>query len=237
MAKKNKRVLLKISWEALAWDSWNTFDTKVLDFVSDTIKDLQKEDIEIGIVIGGWNIFRWVFGENLWFDEHTSHYMGMTATYINWLALVNYFWNKKIKAKLMTAVNFESVWERFDKLKAIKYLEDWKVVVFVGWTWNPYFTTDTGWVLRALEIEADMIIKATKVDWLYDKDPAKNPDAKIYDKVTYSEVLEKNLKVMDQTAIALARDEKMPLKIVNLSKKWALKRAILGEKEWTTVSE
>jgi uridylate kinase len=135
----------------------------------------------------------------------------------------------------MTAVNFESVWERFDKLKAIKYLEDGKVVVFVGWTGNPYFTTDTGWVLRALEIEADMIIKATKVDWLYDKDPAKNPDAKIYDKVTYSEVLEKNLKVMDQTAIALARDENMSLKIVNLMKKWALKRAILGEKEGTVV--
>lgn len=235
MSKKNIRVLLKISWEALAWDTWNTFDTKILDFVSDTIKDLQKEDIEIGIVIGWWNIFRWVFGENLWFDEHTSHYMWMTATYINWLALVNYFWNKKIKAKLMTAVNFESVWERFDKLKAIKYLEDGKVVVFVGWTGNPYFTTDTWWVLRALEIEADMIIKATKVDWLYDKDPTKYSDAKIYNKVTYSEVLEKNLKVMDQTAIALARDEKMPLKIVNLMKKWALKRAILGEKEGTVV--
>lgn len=236
MSKKNKRVLLKISGEALAWDTWNTFDTKVLDYISETIKDLQKENIEIGIVIGWWNIFRWVFWENLWFDEHTSHYMGMTATYINWLALVNYFSNKKIKTKLMTSVSYEWVWERFDKLKAIKYLEDEKVVVFAWWTWAPYFTTDTAWVLRALEIDADMIIKATQVDWIYNKDPKKHEDAKMYDKVTYDEVLEKKLKVMDQTAIALARDNKMSLKIVNLFKKDSLKKAIMWEKEGTVVS-
>lgn len=236
MSKKNIRVLLKISWEALAWDSGNTYDPKILEYVKDIIRDLQKENIEIGIVIWWGNIFRWVFWENLWFDEHTSHYMWMTATYINGLALVNYFNNNKVKAKLMTAVNYDSIWERFDKTKAIKYLEDWKVMVFAWWTGNPYFTTDSGWVLRALEIEADMIIKATKVDWVYDKDPKKFEDAKIYDKISYDEVLEKNLKVMDLTAIALARDEKMPLKIVNLMKKWALKRAILGDKEWTVVS-
>lgn len=235
MSKKNIRVLLKISWEALAWDSGNTYDPKILEYVKDIIRDLQKENIEIGIVIWWGNIFRWVFWENLWFDEHTSHYMWMTATYINGLALVNYFNNNKVKAKLMTAVNYDSIWERFDKTKAIKYLEDGKVMVFAWWTGNPYFTTDSGWVLRALEIEADMIIKATKVDWVYDKDPKKFEDAKIYDKITYDEVLEKNLKVMDLTAIALARDEKMPLKIVNLFKKNALKKAILGDKEGTVV--
>jgi len=235
MSKKNKRVLLKISWEALAWDTWNTFDPKILEFIKDTLKDLQKEGIEIWIVIWWGNIFRWVFWENLGFDENTSHYMWMTATYINWLALVNYFWNNKLKSRLMTAVNYDWIGERFDKQKAIKYLEDGKIVVFVWWTWNPYFTTDTWWVLRAIEIEADMIIKATKVDWVYDKDPKKFDDAKIYDKVTYKEVLEKNLKVMDQTAIALARDEKMPLKVVNLFKKNALKKAILGDKEGTSV--
>lgn len=235
MSKKTKRVLIKISWEALAWDTDNTFDPKILEYVKDIIKELQKEDVEIWIVIGWGNIFRWVFWENLWFDEYTSHYMWMTATYINWLALVNYFSNNKVKARLMTAVNYEWVWERFDKLKAIKYLEDWKVVVFAGWTGNPYFTTDSGGVLRAIEIEADMIIKATKVDWVYDKDPKKYDDAKIFDKITYDEVLEKNLKVMDLTAIALARDEKMPLKVVNLFKKNALRKAILGDNEWTTV--
>lgn len=237
MSKKTKRVLIKISWEALAWDTDNTFDPKILEYVKDIVKELQKEDIEIWIVIGWGNIFRWVFWENLWFDEHTSHYMGMTATYINWLALVNYFSNNKVKARLMTAVNYDWVWERFDKLKAIKYLEDGKVVVFAGWTGNPYFTTDSGGVLRAIEIEADMIIKATKVDWVYDKDPKKYDDAKIFDKITYDEVLEKNLKVMDLTAIALARDEKMSLKVVNLFKKNALRKAILGDNEWTTVSE
>lgn len=236
MSKKTKRVLLKLSGEALAWDTWNTFDPEILKYITEIIKDLQKENIEIGIVIGWWNIFRWVFWENLWFDEHTSHYMGMTATYINWLALVNYFSNNKVKAKLMTSVNYEWVWERFDKQKAIKYLEDEKVVIFAGWTWNPYFTTDTCGVLRALEIEADMIIKATKVDWVYNKDPKKHKDAKLYDKVTYDEVLEKNLKVMDSTAIALARDNKMLLKIVNLTKKWSLKKAIMWEKEGTIVS-
>ncbi|MFA5917281.1 MAG: UMP kinase [Candidatus Gracilibacteria bacterium] len=236
MSKKNKRVLLKISGEALAGDTGNTFDTKVLDYISETIKDLQKENIEIGIVIGGGNIFRGVFGENLGFDEHTSHYMGMTATYINGLALVNYFSNKKIKTKLMTSVSYEGVGERFDKLKAIKYLEDEKVVVFAGGTGAPYFTTDTAGVLRALEIDADMIIKATQVDGIYNKDPKKHEDAKMYDKVTYDEVLEKKLKVMDQTAIALARDNKMSLKIVNLFKKDSLKKAIMGEKEGTVVS-
>lgn len=236
MSKKNKRVLLKISWEALAWESGNTFDPNILDYLADIIKDLQKENIEIGIVIGWWNIFRWVFWENLWFDEHTSHYMGMTATYINWLALVNYFSNKKIKTKLMTSVSYEWVWERFDKQKAIKYLEDEKVVIFAGWTWAPYFTTDTCGVLRALEIEADMIIKATQVDWVYNKDPKKHEDAKLYEKITYDEVLEKNLKVMDSTAIALARDNKMLLKIVNLTKKWSLKKTIMWEKEGTVVS-
>ncbi|NDK08407.1 UMP kinase [Candidatus Gracilibacteria bacterium] len=235
MSKKNIRVLLKISGEALAGDSGNTYDPKILEYVKDIIRDLQKENIEIGIVIGGGNIFRGVFGENLGFDEHTSHYMGMTATYINGLALVNYFNNNKVKAKLMTAVNYDSIGERFDKTKAIKYLEDGKVMVFAGGTGNPYFTTDSGGVLRALEIEADMIIKATKVDGVYDKDPKKFEDAKIYDKITYDEVLEKNLKVMDLTAIALARDEKMPLKIVNLFKKNALKKAILGDKEGTVV--
>ncbi|MDD3303070.1 MAG: UMP kinase [Candidatus Gracilibacteria bacterium] len=235
MPKKNKRVLLKISGEALAGDTGNTFDPKILEFLKDTLKDLQKENIEIGIVIGGGNIFRGVFGENLGFDENTSHYMGMTATYINGLALVNYFGNNKLKSRLMTAVNYDGIGERFDKQKAIKYLEDGKVVVFVGGTGNPYFTTDTGGVLRAIEIEADMIIKATKVDGVYDKDPKKFDDAKLYNKVTYKEVLEKNLKVMDGAAIALARDEKIPLKVVNLFKKNALKKAILGDKEGTSV--
>lgn len=236
MSKKNIRVLLKISGEALAWETWDSFDIKIMNYISDTIKDLQKEKIEIWIVIWWWNIFRWIVWDEFWIDKVSGHYMWMIATFINWLWLVEFFSNNKIKAKLMTSTQLDCVGERFDKKKAVKYLEDWKVVIFAWGTWNPFFTTDTAWVLRALEIEADMIIKATKVEGLYDKDPKKFTDAKIYEKVTYNEVLEKNLKVMDQAAIALARDNNMLLKIVNLSKKWALKRAILWEKEGTVLS-
>lgn len=235
MSKKNKRVLIKISGEALAWETWDAFDVNILDDISDVIKDLQKEDIEIWIVIGWWNIFRWIVWDKFWLDKVGGHYMGMIATFINWLGLVEFFSNNKIKAKLMTSTQLDCVGERFDKKKAVKYLEDGKVVIFAGWTWNPFFTTDTAWVLRALEINADMIIKATKVDGLYDKDPKKFEDAKIFEKITYNEVLEKNLKVMDQAAIALARDNNLPLKIVNLLKKGWLKRAIIGEKEGTVV--
>lgn len=235
MPKKHTRVLLKMSWEALAWWKEIAFDKETLDYLLETLKDLQKEKIEIAIVIWWGNIYRGIYGKELELDPNTAHHMWMTATYINWLALVNYFSKNNLKTKLMTAVNYDWIWERFDKEKAIKYLESWKIVIFAWGTWNPYFTTDTWGILRAIEIEADMIVKATQVDWVYSSDPKKDKDAKIYEKITYDEILEKNLKVMDLTAIALARDEKVLLKVVNFSKKWAIKKAILWKKEGTTV--
>ncbi len=236
MSKNNIRILLKMSWEALAWWEQKAFDKKTLNYLLEILKDLQKENIQIAIVIWWWNIYRWIYGKELELDPNIAHFMWMTATYINWLALVNYFSKNNLKSKLMTSVNYEWVWERFDKEKAIKYLENWKIVVFAWGTWNPYFTTDTGWVLRAIEIEADMIIKATWVDWVYSSDPKKDKNAKIFKKITYDEILEKNLKVMDLTAIALARDEKVLLKVVNFRKKQAIKNAVLWKDEGTEVS-
>ncbi len=235
MAQKNKRVLLKLSWEALAWEWQSSLDDRILDYIAELVKDLVKNWIEVWIVIWWGNIFRWISWESAGIDRVSGDYMWMLATLINWLALVEYFTKNKVKSKLMTSTQIDCVWERFEKNKAIKYLEDGKVVVFAWWTWNPYFTTDTWGVLRALEIEADMIIKATKVDWVYSSDPKKYKDAIMFEEITYDDILEKNLKVMDSTAIALARDWKLVLKIVNLFKDWSVKRAILWEKEWTIV--
>lgn len=228
------RVLLKISWEALAenWD-W-LFDVKVLDFICDSLKDLLKENIQIAIFIWWWNIFRWTDWNSLWIDRVSLDYMWMLSTIMNWIALSEYLQKNKINSKLMTATKIDCVWERFDKKVALKYLDEKNVVIFSWWMWNPYFTTDTGWVLKALEIEANMIIKLTMVDGVYDKDPKKFSDAKMYKEITYDEVLSKNLKVMDSTAIALARDNKLILKIANLSKLWSIKNTILAD-EWTKV--
>ncbi len=235
MTKNIKRILLKISWEALAWDSDTSLDSKMLDYVSKIVKKLQKDWVEIWIVVWGGNIFRWISWESSGIDRVSWDYMWMMATIINWIALVEYFTNNWVKAKLMTSTNIDCVWERFEKIQAIKYLEDWKVVVFAWWTWNPYFTTDTAWVLRALEIEADIIIKATKVDWVYDKDPKKYSDAVLINEISYDEVLEKNFKVMDSTAIALARDGKMKLWVVNLFDNTAIEKLIKWKKIWTKV--
>lgn len=235
MSKKIKRVLLKISWEALAWDGESSFDSKMLDYVSWIVSKLQKDWIEIWIVVGWWNIFRWISWESNWVDRVSWDYMWMMATIINWLALNDSFLKNGIKSKLLTSTSIDCVGERFEKTKAIKYLEDNKIVVFAWWTWNPYFSTDTAWVLRALEIEADMIIKATKVDWVYDKDPKKYTDAVLINEITYDEVLEKNLKVMDSTAIALARDWKLKLWVVNLFDKTAIEKLIKWKKIGTKI--
>ncbi len=229
------RILLKLSWEALAWNTNEMYDLKTLDYIVETIKKLQKEKIEIAIFIWGWNIFRWKDWENLWIDRVSRDYMWMLSTVMNWLALKDYLEKNWILSKLLTSTQIDYIWERFDKNKSVKYLSENNVVIFAWWMWSPYFTTDTGWVLRALEIEANMIIKLTNVDGVYDKDPKKSPDAKKYEKITYDEVLSKNLKVMDSTAIALAREEKMVLKVVSLTKEGDLLKAVMWENAWTTI--
>jgi len=229
------RILLKLSWEALSWN-WNwLFEIKILNQIVESLKEIKKKNIEIAIFIWWWNIFRGKDGENLWIDRVTRDYMWMLSTIINWLALSEYLEKNWLSAKLLTSTWIDCVWERFDKKKALKYLNKKNILIFAGWMWNPYFTTDTGWVLRALEIEADMIIKLTWVDGVYNKDPKKHKDAIKFDKITYDEVLSKNLKVMDSTAIALAREEKLVLKVINLFQRWSVLKAILWENIWTTI--
>jgi len=230
------RVLLKISWEALAWWEQWWLDYVMLNEVWDMIESLRKKKIEVGVVIWAWNFIRWAEIEKINIDRCNADNMWMLAININSIAMWDVLTKKWLWVKIMNSFWIEWVVERFNKPKAIKALKDGKIIIFWGWTWNPYFTTDTAWVLRALEIEADVMIKATKVDWVYDKDPVKFLDAEFIKNATYDEVITKNLKVMDSTSIALAKDNNLTLKVVSLYEEWAILRAILGKEEWTTIS-
>lgn len=228
------RVLLKISWEALAWGKWFGFDESMLHKVAEIVKELIHEKHQVWIVVWAWNFIRWADVKNI--DRCIADNMWMLAININALALFDYLQKKWIKARNLNSFAIDWVADRFNKPKAEKFLDNSGVVIF-GWgTWNPFFTTDTAWVLRALEIEADLMIKATKVDWLYDKDPEKYKDAKFIKTSTYAEILEKDLKVMDLAAIALAKSNNLKLKIVSLFKDWAILRAVNWTEEGTTIN-
>ena len=228
------RVLLKISGEALGWGKWFGLDDDMLDSVANLILDFQSKKIELGIVVWAGNFIRWAEVEKI--DRCNADNMGMLAININSIALADRLSKKWIVTKLVNSFWIDGVVERFNKDKAVKNIKAGKVIIF-GWgTGNPYFTTDTAWVLRALEIEADMMIKATKVDGVYNKDPMKHKDAQFIHSATYDEVLTQNLKVMDLTAIALAKQNKLTIKVANLYKKWAILDAILWKKEGTTIS-
>ena len=228
------RVLLKISGEALGWGKWFGLDDDMLDSVANLILDFQSKKIELGIVVWAGNFIRWAEVEKI--DRCNADNMGMLAININSIALADRLSKKWIVTKLVNSFWIDGVVERFNKDKAVKNIKAGKVIIF-GWgTGNPYFTTDTAWVLRALEIEADMMIKATKVDGVYTKDPMKHKDAQFIHSATYDEVLTQNLKVMDLTAIALAKQNKLTIKVANLYKKLAILDAILWKKEGTTIS-
>lgn len=230
------RVLVKVSGEALAgWVNWG-LDYVMLDKVWNIIKDLIENDIEVGIVVGAWNFIRWAEIEKIKIDRCNADNMWMLAININTIALGDVLERKWVSTKLVNSFGIDWIAERFNKQKAVKYIENKKVVIFGGGTGNPYFTTDTAWVLRALEIEADMMIKATKVDWIYTKDPMKYNDAEFIKSATYNEVITKNLRVMDFTSIALAKENNLVVKVLSLTKKWALKKAILWGDEGTTIS-
>ncbi len=230
------RVLLKISGEALAW--WNSggLDYVMLNDIWEIIEWLRKKKIEIWIVVWAGNFIRWAEIEKINIDRCNADNMWMLAININSIALWDVLSKKWIHVKMMNSFGIDWIVERFNKPKALKALKDWKVVIFWGWTWNPYFTTDTAWALRAVEIEADMMVKATKVDWVFDKDPVKFNDAEFIKNATYDEVLLKNLRVMDMTAIALAKENNLILKVVNLFKEWAILKAIQWKDEGTTIS-
>ncbi len=234
--ERKKRVLIKISWEALEWERDHWIDPQFLKKLSVQIKEIQESWVEIGLVLWGWNIFRWIAGSANGMDRTAADYMGMLATVMNGVAMQDALESIWLETRLMSALDIPEVGEKYIKRRGERHMEKWRIVICVAGTGNPYFTTDSAGVLRALELECDMMIKATKVDGVYDKDPKKYPDAQLIPHASYEQVIKNDIRVMDQTAIALAKDGNLMLKVVNLYKEWAILRAILGDGEGTTIS-
>jgi uridylate kinase len=225
-----KRVLVKFSGEALAGKDGYGIDTKILNYVAGEIKELIDNSINVGVVVGGGNIIRGVTAAADGIIKRTSgDYMGMLATVINGVALQEALEHLGMEVRLLTAIEMKEIGESFIIRRAKRHLEKGRIVVFAGGTGNPYFTTDTAATLRASEIEADMIIKATKVDGIYDKDPAKFNDAVKLNSISYDDALKDHIKVMDDTSIALAKDNKLPIVICNMFKKGNLLAIINGD--------
>lgn len=232
---KYKRILLKLSGEALMGDSDYGIQPDVLIRIAGEIKELADTGVQIALVVGGGNIFRGVASATKGMDRPTADYMGMLATVMNALSLGDALKQKNLKVCLQSGLEICSVIEPFVRERAIDALEKGSIVIFGAGTGNPFFTTDTAASLRGLEIGADIVFKATRVDGVYDKDPEKHSDARRYETLTYDEVLEKRLGVMDATAIALCRDNNMPLRVLNLNKPGSLIRAVEGKAEGTLV--
>ncbi len=230
-----KRVLLKISGEALMGDDLFGINQHTISNVVHEIKEALDLKVQIGIVIGGGNIFRGVALGAAGMDRATADYMGMMATVMNALALQDAMKHAGIVARVQSALNIEQVVEPYIRGKAIRYLEEGKVVIFAAGTGNPFFTTDTAAALRGVEMNADIMIKATKVDGIYSEDPKKNPKAKRYEVVSFDEAIQKDLKVMDATALTLCRDQQLPIAVFNIFKSGALKNILLGQNEGTLV--
>jgi uridylate kinase len=230
-----KRVLLKLSGETLMGKQTSGIDPEVVDAVAAEIREVVALGVQLGIVIGGGNIFRGLAASARGMERTSADYMGMLATVINSLAMQSSLERAGVATRVQTAIEMREVAEPFIQRRAVRHLEKGRVVIFAAGTGNPYFTTDTAATLRAVEIRADIILKATKVDGIYDRDPVLHADAIIYDKVSYTEVLTKNLKVMDATAISLCRDNGLPLNVFNLQKAGNIKRVICGEKVGTIV--
>lgn len=234
---KYKRVLIKLSGEALAGDQGHGISGDILEKISLEIKTLSETGCEIGIVVGGGNIHRGVAGATSGMDRATSDYMGMMATVINSLALQDALERKGVYTRVLSAIAMQEVAEPYIRRRAVRHLEKKRVVIFAAGTGNPYFTTDTTAALRANEIHADLIMKATKVDGIYDKDPMKHKDAKKFDKLSYIEVLNKDLKVMDSTAITLCMDNDMDIVVFNMFESGNIAKVVNGENIGTVVTK
>ncbi len=230
-----KKILLKLSGEALMGDQEFGISSDVIASYAKQIKEIVDLGVEVSIVIGGGNIFRGLSGAAQGVDRVTGDHMGMLATVINSLALQNSIEKLGVPTRVQTAIEMPKVAEPFIKRRAQRHLEKGRVVIFGAGTGNPYFTTDTAAALRAIEMETDVVIKATKVDGIYDKDPVKYPDAKKYETVTYNEVLAKDLKVMDATAISLCRENKLPIIVFNSLIEGNLNKVVMGEHIGTIV--
>ncbi len=236
MQPEYKRILLKLSGEALMGNDPFGINTDVIAYVAGEIKDIVDMGVQPGLVIGAGNIFRGVAGASKGMDRSTADNMGMLATVMNSLALQDALERKGVLTRVMSAIPMHSVCEPYIRRRATRHLEKGRAVIFAAGTGNPYFTTDSAGVLRALEIDADLIIKATKVDGVYDKDPVLNPDAVKFDRLTYDDVLTKDLKVMDATGIALARDDKKAIIVLNMNVPGNIKKAVCGQRVGTMIS-
>ena len=236
-ALRYRRVLLKLSGEALMGERQFGIDPAVLKQYASEIKGVHDLGVELGIVIGGGNIYRGVADSTDGIDKVTGDHMGMLATLVNALALQSALEGEGTLTRLMSAIRVDVVAEPFIRRRAVRHLEKGRVVIFGAGTGNPYFTTDTAAALRAVEIEADAIIKGTRVDGVYDSDPERNPAAFRFTDISYLDVLQKDLKVMDMTAITLCRENKLPILVFNMNTKGNFRRLILGENVGTTVRE
>jgi uridylate kinase len=228
-APKYKRVLLKLSGEALMGEQKFGIDPAVANQIATDVAEIQSLGVQTAVVIGGGNIFRGVAASAKGMDRATADYMGMLATVINGLALQDAMEQHGIVTRVVSAIEMRAVAEPFIRRRAIRHLEKGRVVVFAAGTGNPYFTTDTAAALRAMEIKADVIMKGTKVDGVYTADPMLDPDARRYDSISYLQVLEQGLRVMDATAISLCMDNRLPIVVFNLKTPGNMKRAIMGE--------
>ena len=232
---KYKRILVKLSGEALAGENEFGIDPAILDFFAKEIKKIHDLGVEIGIVIGGGNIYRGLNANAQGIDRVTGDMMGMLATMINSLALQNACENNNMYTRLMSAINMNEIAEPYIRRRAIRHLEKERIVIFGAGTGHPYFSTDTAASLRAVEIEADVIIKGTKVDGIYDSDPHKNPEASFIPEISYLDILKRNLRVMDLTAISLCRENELPIVVLNVNKADNLLKLVTGTSIGTAV--
>ncbi|PVX42835.1 uridylate kinase [Pasteurella langaaensis DSM 22999] len=231
-----KRILLKLSGEALQGTEGFGIDPSILDRMALEIKDLLTMGVEVGVVLGGGNLFRGAKLAKAGMNRVVGDHMGMLATVMNGLAMRDALHRADVNAKLMSAFQLNGICDTYNWSEAIKMLREKRVVIFSGGTGSPFFTTDSAACLRGIEIEADVVLKATKVDGVYDCDPAKNPEAKLYNTLSYADVIDQELQVMDLAAFTLARDHGMPIRVFNMGKPGALRQVVTGLTEGTTIS-
>jgi len=231
-----KRILLKLSGEALAGEQGFGINSDIVQEIASEIAEVNRLGVQTGIVIGGGNIFRGLAASKAGFDRVSADYMGMLATVINALALQDAIEKEGLETRVLTAIKMEEIAEPFIRRRAIRHLEKGRVAIFAGGTGNPYFTTDTTAVLRAIEVEAEVILKGTKVDGVYDKDPMKYAQAKKFENLSYLEVVEQGLQVMDFTAVTLSMDNDLPIHVFNMTVPHNLKRVVMGEQIGTQVT-
>ncbi len=232
---KYQRVLLKLSGEALAGDLGYGIDPKVVDDLADQIVEIVHDGVQLAVVVGGGNIFRGVSGATEGMDRAQADYIGMLATVMNALALQDSFERHGVFSRVQSAINMQEVSEPYIRRRAIRHLEKGRVVILAAGTGNPYFTTDTTAALRACELDAECLLKATKVDGVYDSDPRENPEAQKFDRISYLDVLSRGLNVMDSTATSLCMDNHLPMIVFDLTVKGNISRALKGENVGTTV--